>query len=101
MEGFYAAYLAGRSGNSMLLFIIRGTTFTGVDVGGLKYDGSIVRTDNGLKCTVVYAIPAGASLITGASPPASEHRIPLEFDLVIVGNSIRLASEVETGDALG
>ena len=81
MEGFYVAYLAGRSGTSMLLFVIRGTTFVGVDIGGLKYDGSILQTDAGLKCTIVYVIPAGAPVITGSPPPASEQRIPLEFVL--------------------
>ena len=82
MDGFYAAYLTGRAGNGLLLFAIRGPTFIGVDGGGVKYDGRIEIDDLGLKCTIVYVIPAGTpNLITGASPPATDQRIPLEFIL--------------------
>jgi hypothetical protein len=63
----------------MLLFVIRGTTFTGADIGGLKYDGTIEKTSSGIKCSIVYIIPAGASLITGTDPPSSDQRIPVEF----------------------
>ncbi|KWV59824.1 hypothetical protein AS156_30330 [Bradyrhizobium macuxiense] len=82
MDGFYAAYLTGRAGNTIVLFAIRGEIFIGVDGGGLKYDGQVEATERGLKCTIVYVIPAqAANLITGASPPATEQRVPLEFVL--------------------
>jgi len=81
MDGFYAAYLTGKSGSSLLLFAIREGTFIGVDAGGLKYDGKVVSSDNGIKCTVLYVIPPGSTLITGATSPTTEQRIPLEFTL--------------------
>jgi hypothetical protein len=83
MDGFYVAYLTGRAGTSLLLFAIRGADFIGVDVGGLKYDGKVALTEDGrLKCTLVYVIPAGSpALITGASPPSADQRIPIEFFL--------------------
>ncbi|MGX4804847.1 hypothetical protein [Bradyrhizobium guangdongense] len=81
MEGFYAAYLTGRSGTSTLLFAIRGTTFVGVDVGGIKYDGVIQPDGQSLKVSIVYVIPAGTTLITSTTAPTAEQRIPLEFML--------------------
>ncbi len=82
MEGFYAAYLTGRAGTSVLLFVIRGEDLIGVDVGGLKYEGKLVQTKDGLSCSIVYTIPAGSStLITGSTPPQTEQRVPLQFAL--------------------
>ena len=53
-----------------------------MDAGGIKYDGQVTPSDQGLKCTIVYVIPAGSPvLITGAAPPTSDQRIPLEIDL--------------------
>ena len=82
MEGFYAAYLTGRTGSTLLMFAIRGNDLIGVDAGGLKYDGKVVQTNQGWNCTVVYTIPAGSTaLITGSNPPSTDQRIPLEFFL--------------------
>jgi hypothetical protein len=81
IEGIYAAYMAARAGTSVLLFVIKDSKLTGVDVGGLKYDGEVSTTKTGFHCSVVYVIPPGAPLITGSPPATSPQRIPLEFDL--------------------
>jgi hypothetical protein len=81
IEGIYAAYMAARAGTSVLLFVIKDSKITGVDVGGLKYDGEIAKSQAGYRCSLVYLIPAGAALITGHSPPTAPQRVPLEFDL--------------------
>jgi hypothetical protein len=81
MEGFYVTYVTARAGTTIILWVIRGTTMVGVDAGGLKYDGELTPTAVGFRCSIVYFIPAGASLITGTQVSAESQRIPLEFDL--------------------
>jgi hypothetical protein len=81
IEGIYAAYVAARAGNSILLLVIKDSKITGVDAGGLKYDGTVVKTESGFHFSVVYLIPTGATLITGSLPPTSPQRVPLEIDL--------------------
>ena len=81
IEGFYAAYMTGTAGTSVLLFVIKDWKLTGVDVGGMKYDGEVTEIKTGFHCSVVYIIPPGASMITGSPPPTSPQRIPLNFDL--------------------
>src|ERR1700682_1321617 len=81
MDGFYVAYVTGRAGNAVVLLAIRGTTLSGVDAGGLKYDGQILPVENGFKCSFVYVVPAGSTLITGPAPVTEEIRVPLEFIL--------------------
>jgi hypothetical protein len=83
MDGFYVAYVTGRAGVSMLMIVISNGTIVGADVGGIKYDGTISPKPNnsGFHCSVVYVVPAGATLITGSQPPLTPQRIPIEFDL--------------------
>lgn len=38
MDGFYAAYLTGRGGNTVVLLAIKSNSIVGVDAGGMKYD---------------------------------------------------------------
>jgi hypothetical protein len=83
MDGFYVAYVTARAGTGVILWVIRGTTMVGVDTGGLKYDGEVQRTDKGFHCSIVYIVPAGASLITGPSVAPTPQRIPVEFDLPV------------------
>jgi hypothetical protein len=83
MDGFYVAYITARAGTGIILWIIRGSTMVGVDTGGLKYDGELARTEKGFRCSIVYIIPAGATLITGSPSAAAPQRIPLEFDLPV------------------
>lgn len=82
IDGFYHAYATGKAGNSVLVLVIRQGVIIGVDVGGLKYDGEIVqRPDGSYQCSVVYVVPPGANLITGAAAPSAPLRVPFTFTL--------------------
>jgi len=83
MEGFYAAYMTGRTGQSVLLFAIKDGRLTGVDVGGMRYDGHVdPKPDgSGFSCRVSYTIIPGTSLITGAGPVATPTDVTVTFDL--------------------
>jgi len=82
MNGFYAAYLTGVSGNSILLFIIRDGTIIGVDVGGMAYDGTVSKRSNGRYIMhLTYTIPPGMPMITGSGPVALPTPVALDVEL--------------------
>ncbi|MEH6717530.1 MAG: hypothetical protein V7704_01515 [Aurantimonas endophytica] len=81
MDGFYAAYFTGLTGNSIGLFIFENGLITGVDVGGMHYDGtySLDESASIISGKIAYVIPPGASLVTGIS--SSSKAIRAEFPL--------------------
>lgn len=82
MNGFYAAYVTGRAGNSIVLFVARDGVLVGVDMGGMKYDGTLSQNaDHSFRCSIVYVVPPGTALITGAPAPSEAQRMPVEFQL--------------------
>lgn len=81
MNGIYVGYLTGTAGTSVIMLVILNGTISGADVGGLRYDGTIQETPQGFSGNLVYQIPPGASLITGAYPSSKSERIPLTLSL--------------------
>ena len=82
MNGFYAAFLTGKNGNSILLFVIRDGVVVGVDAGGMKYDGRVSRSEGGRhKLHLTYTIPPGLPMITGLGPVALPTPVSLDVDL--------------------
>jgi hypothetical protein len=82
MDGFYVAYLTGRGGNSVLLFVIKSSTVVGVDVGGMKYDGHIENRENGtVSFHIEYTVPPGTPLITGVGGVAAPTPVALDFSV--------------------
>jgi hypothetical protein len=83
MDGFFATYVTGRAGVSMLLLAMRGGRIVGADVGGIKYDGEIApKTDGtGFVGRLTFTVPPGRSLITGLEPAATSRDIAIDFEL--------------------
>lgn len=87
IDGFYAAYLAGATGNSIAMFIFKDGTVVGADAGGGRYDGDYMATSDGkhIEAKVRFTLPIGNQSITGAAatmePLAIEVplRLPVEF----------------------
>jgi hypothetical protein len=80
MDGFYAAYLTGRGGNTVLLLAIKASSIIGVDMGGLKYDGTVEPAPNGgFNFHVKYVIQPGSQLITGMGSVAAPTPVSLDF----------------------
>src|SRR5262249_52431631 len=79
-DGFFAAYLTGRSGNSVALLAIKSNSVVGVDVGGLKYDGTVEAvTSGGFRFHLNYVIQPGTQLITGVGSVATPTPVSLDF----------------------
>lgn len=80
MDGFYAAFLTGRGGNAIVLFVIRSTALIGVDAGGLKYDGTVQPLPDGnYRFQIRYIVQPGTQLITGMGSVGSPTPIQLDF----------------------
>lgn len=63
----YAAYFTGAIGVSLGLFIVGDGIISGVDAGGIKYDGTLTTMeDQSLKGAVRFTLSPGQQLITGA-----------------------------------
>jgi hypothetical protein len=60
MDGFYAAYLTGQGGNTVLLLAIKSSSLIGVDAGGLKYTTGPSRAI-GCRKAVSYLLQATQS----------------------------------------
>ena len=83
MQGFFAAYLTGRGGMSVVLFVIKDGHMVGVDIAGMKYDGEFrAKADGtGFTCEIAYTIPPGVQLITGSGPVATPTDVRLTVNL--------------------
>jgi hypothetical protein len=85
VNGFYAAYLTGNVGNSMALFIFQDGKITGVDVGGMHYDGiyEIDQSAAVLRGTMTYVIKPGGQLITGATAGSEPIKVSFPLELPV------------------
>lgn len=82
MDGFYAAYLTGRGGNSVVLLAIKSNSIVGVDAAGMKYDGSVTPANNGtFNFHLKYVIQPGTPQITGIGTVATPTPVSLDFTL--------------------
>jgi hypothetical protein len=100
MQGFFAAYMAGRAGTTIILFAVKDGRLIGVDMGGMKYDGQIqTKADGaGFSCRISYTILPGIALITGAGPMANPTEITLTFDLPLnFADGVIVGIETPTG----
>jgi hypothetical protein len=80
MDGFYAAFLTGRGGNTIVLFAIKSTVLVGVDAGGVKYDGSVQPlSDGGYRFLLSYVVQPGTQLITGMGSVGTPTPVQLDF----------------------
>jgi hypothetical protein len=80
-KNLYAAYFTGAAGSSLAMFMIGDGLISGADVGGLKYDGTLVeQPDGNFKGAVKYFVPTTANLVTGGSVDKdTEIAIEIEF----------------------
>jgi hypothetical protein len=100
MEGFFAGYLTGHSGTSIILFAVKDGRMIGVDMGGMKYDGQFQTKGDGtgFSCRISYTLLPGIPLITGPGPTANPTEITLTFDLPLnFAEGIIISIETPTG----
>jgi hypothetical protein len=80
MDGFYAAFLTGRGGNTIVLLAVKAGMLVGVDAGGLKYDGTAQPLPDGsVRFEVRYVVQPGTQLITGMGSVGTPTPVQLDF----------------------
>lgn len=81
MDGIYAAYLSGKAGNSVGIFLFKGGIVSGADIGGAIYDGQYSATEDGLHVvgTLTMDAPPNTPLITGTSSADPNSKMPIPF----------------------
>lgn len=100
MNGIYVMYFTGAVGSGHGLILLHDGTITGADAGGVLYDGSYTLNSDRTLLTgnLSMQVPAGASLVTGASAGEA----PLTFDIPLslpanLGNGHPLTLKMATG----
>jgi hypothetical protein len=81
INGFYAAYVTGSNGQGFIMYIFRNGTIVGVDVAGIKYDGTYRDTDGGFAISVNLSYPPNTLLVQGVSTGAEPETAKLDFHL--------------------
>lgn len=67
VDGFYAAYLTGSTGQGLAMLVFRNGAIVGVDVVGVKYDGTYSESCNGVSIKLTVSVPPNTPLIQGVS----------------------------------
>lgn len=82
-DGFYVGYMSASSGYGMALFVFHGTTIVGVDVGGVKFDGTFTHDTEtgGFHGSIRVDAPPNISLIQGAQtgPKGIKYTVPFSL----------------------
>lgn len=81
IDGFYAAYLTGASGQGFAILVLRKGTIVGADAFGVQYDGTYKDIDNGYAVKLSFSIPPNTSLIQGVSTGAQIETSEIELQL--------------------
>jgi hypothetical protein len=83
LDGFYAVYLTGSASQGFAMFVFQSGVIVGVDVGGLKYDGTYKTTDNGFSIILTFSVPPNSTLIQGVTTGLETEKSELAFLLPI------------------
>jgi hypothetical protein len=81
IDGFYAAYLTGSSGQGLVMLIFRHGTIVGIDVAGAKYDGTYSDAGGSFAIRLSIWLPPNILLVQGASTGPEGDSSELDFQL--------------------
>jgi hypothetical protein len=81
IDGFYAAYITGASGQGFALCVFKNGTIVGVDVAEIKYDGTYHDADNGFTVKLHLSYPPNTLLVQGVSTGPEVETAELDFHL--------------------
>jgi len=81
INGFYAVYLTGTAGQGLVMLIFKDRTIVGVDISGVKYDGSYEEHPNGYDVRLKISIPPNTILIQGVRAGPEGETSELDFHL--------------------
>lgn len=81
IDGIYTAYLTGKAGQAMAMFVFNKGSIAGADMAGLTYAGSYSVEGGRARGEICYSMPAQSNSITGASfeRPSDTIRVPIDL----------------------
>lgn len=81
IDGIYTAYLTGKAGQAMAMFVFSKGSIAGADMAGITYVGSYSVNAGRATGEVTYSMPAQSQSITGVSfeRPSDTIRIPIDL----------------------
>jgi hypothetical protein len=82
-NGFYAVYLTGSAGQGFAMLVFRNGTVVGIDVAGVKYDGTYTETGSGLAVKVNVSVPPNTTLVQGVTSGSQSDNSELVFQLPV------------------
>jgi hypothetical protein len=83
IDGFYAAYLTGSAGQGFAMLVFRNGIIVGVDVAGIKYDGTYRDTGNGFSVSLNLLYPPNTILVQGVSTGPEIEKAVLDIQLPV------------------
>lgn len=100
----YTVYMTGTAGNSIGLFYIGNGQISGIDVGGMKYEGNYTVEEKGnYKGVLTFIVPENQQLITGQKS-VTEQRIDMPLylpsDFWLNGRVIRIETPLGSLNAV-
>lgn len=83
INGFYAAYLTGSSGQGFSMLVFKDGIIVGADVVGAKYDGTYTETNAGFAAKLRVSIPPNTLLVQGPTigPQGDNWEMDMEFPI--------------------
>ncbi|MGH9350586.1 MAG: hypothetical protein ACRD2G_00205 [Terriglobia bacterium] len=83
IDGFYAAYLTGTATQGFAMLVFSKGTITGVDAGGVKYDGTYTDTVSGFAIKLNVFVPPNTFLVQGVTSGPEGDKSQLNFQLPV------------------
>lgn len=80
MDGFYAGYFTGISGQGQAIFAMKDGALVGADAAGVTFDGDYSLANTGeMKGLVTVKVPAGISIVQGvtAGSQGLTYKVPI------------------------
>jgi hypothetical protein len=81
INGFYAVYLTGSSGQGFVMLTFRNGVIAGADAAGAKYDGTYSEAGGGFAVTLNISLPPNTLLVQGATTGSQGDNSQLQFQL--------------------
>jgi hypothetical protein len=64
IDGIYAVYITGQSGNGLIMLVLKSGLVTGADVTGTLFDGSYISNDGGRNFYIQSSVNAPPNGVT-------------------------------------
>ena len=82
-DGIYAITFRGATDWGMGMLLLRKGVVTGVDSGGVLYDGIFKMSGDHLTFDLKLTVPPGATLVQGTLPQTSAYTVPFQASVPI------------------